>query len=281
MKRMLCAALLCSGAVTAGWGAEAGREALRVCADPDNLPFSNDKLEGFENRIAQIVADDLRLKVEYTWWPQRNSFLRQTLNAKQCDVVMGVPEGWEPVLATRPYYASTYVFVYRAKGKRTLASFDDPALRHMKIGLHAYGNDGVNLPPAQALARRGLAANVVGFSLFSSEDNAPGTIIDAVAKGEIGAAVVWGPLGGYFAKREKAPLRVTPVTWSGDASVRFVYRIAMGVRRADKEWKEQLDGVLERRGEEIRRVLKEAGVPLVEAGEGPTAQAAMQSMKAN
>ncbi len=249
------------------------RQALRVCADPDNLPFSNDKLEGFENRIAAIVADELHLPVEYEWFPQRNSFLRQTLNAGKCDVVIGVPAGWDPVLATKPYYASSYVFVYPepARGAPALSSFDDPALRKLKIGLHAYGNDGNNLPPARALSQRGLSANVVGYSLFSSDGNSTGRIIDAVASGEVGVAIVWGPLGGYFAQREPHPLRVTPVSAPADPSLRFTYEIAMGVRRADTAWRDQLDEVLARRRNDILQVLRDFGVPLVPRAAGQEA----------
>jgi quinoprotein dehydrogenase-associated probable ABC transporter substrate-binding protein len=263
MTRLFCAVLGCLVAVAASLGAADGRQAFRVCADPDDLPFSNDRLEGFENRIAQIIADDLHLPVKYEWYPQRKAFIRETLNAGKCDVVMGVPADWGPVLATKPYYASSYVFVYRETGDSTLSSFDDPALRRLKIGLHAIGDDGVNLPPAHALAQRGLAANVVGFSLFPSDGESSGKIIDAVASGQIGVAIVWGPFGGYFAKRENVPLRVTPVLAASDPSVRFTYEISIGVRRADTAWREQLDEVLQRRRKEILEVLGEFAVPLV------------------
>ncbi|MEO8660373.1 MAG: substrate-binding domain-containing protein [Bryobacteraceae bacterium] len=267
MTRTCCVALGCLLAAAALLSAADPRQALRVCADPDNLPFSNDRSEGFENRIAQIIAEDLHLPLQYEWYPQRNSFLRQTLNAGKCDVVIGVPAGWDPVLATKPYYASSYVFIYRKNQASTLSSFDDPALRKLKIGLHAFGNDGVNLPPARALGQRGLAANVVGFSLFPGEGESPSKIIDAVASGEIGVAVVWGPLGGYFAKRENTPLRVTPVSDASNLSLRFSYEISMGVRRTDTAWKEQLEGIIERRHKEILQVLSEYGVPVVSGAE--------------
>jgi quinoprotein dehydrogenase-associated probable ABC transporter substrate-binding protein len=238
-------------------------QALRVCADPDNLPFSNDKLEGFENRIAQIVADELHLPVQYTWYPQRGPFIRQTLNAGKCDVVIGVPADWGPVLATKPYYASTYAFVHRENGPAPIASFDDPRLRKLKIGIHAIGDDGDNLPAAHALAQRGLGANVVGFSLFPAPGNSPGKIVDAVASGEIDVAVVWGPFGGYFAKRQAIPLRVTPVSTVSSPALRFTYEMSMGVRRADSAFREQLEGVLERRRKEILDVLSDYGVPVV------------------
>ena len=248
--------LLTASALAAA--AHAGRE-LRVCADPDNLPFSNSRLEGFENKIAQIVAADLHAAVQYVWSPQDRMRIDGALNARKCDVVIGVPAGWSPVLTTRPYYASTYVFVYPRSKHLSLSSFDDPALRKLRIGLPLISGGGANPPPAYALARRGLAGNVVGFPMFQ-----PGKIIEAVAAGEIDVAVVWGPLGGYFAQRQPIPLAVTPVSVAGDdSSLRFTYDIAIGVRREETEFKDQLEGVLDRRQKEIVKVLEDYGVPVV------------------
>lgn len=248
--------LLLTASVVAA-AADADRE-LRVCADPDNLPFSNSRLEGFENKIAQIVAADLHAAVQYEWSPQ-GRMLIDGLNARKCDVVIGVPAGWSPVLTTTPYYASTYVFVYPRSKYRSLSSFDDPALRKLKIGLPLISGGGANPPPAYALARRGLAGNVVGFPMFQ-----PGKIIEAVAAGEIDVAVAWGPLGGYFAQRQPVPLAVTPVSVAGDdSSLRFTYDIAIGVRREETEFKAQLEAVLDRRQKEIVKVLEDYGVPVV------------------
>lgn len=247
--------LLTTSALAAA--ANAGSE-LRVCADPDNLPFSNSQLEGFENKIAQIVAADLHAAVQYEWSPQ-GRMLIEGLNSQKCDVVIGVPAGWSPVLTTRPYYASTYVFVYPRSKHLSLNSFDDPALRKLKIGLPLISDRGANPPPAYALARRGLAGNVVGFPMFQ-----PGKIIEAVAAGEIDVAVAWGPLGGYFAQRQPVPLAVTPVSVAGDdSSLRFTYDIAIGVRREETAFKGQLEAVLERRQKEIDKVLEDYGVPVV------------------
>jgi quinoprotein dehydrogenase-associated probable ABC transporter substrate-binding protein len=249
--------------------ADTGRD-LRVCADPDNLPFSNERLEGFENKIAQVIAKDLNLSVRYTWHQQRRGFIRETLKAGECDIVMGVPSGYELVLSTKPYYSSTYVFVYAKSKHLNLRSFDDPVLRTVKIGLHAFGEDGANSPPAHALARRGIARNVVGFTILDTQDSPPGKIIDAVAAGEIDVAIVWGPFVGYFVKRQPIELEVIPVSSGADrAPLPFIYDISMGVRRGDTAFKEQLEGVLDRRRGDIQKILDAYGVPL--AGGSPVA----------
>jgi quinoprotein dehydrogenase-associated probable ABC transporter substrate-binding protein len=237
---------------------------LRVCADADNLPFSNERLEGFENKIAELIAKDLNASVRYTWHPQRRGFIRQTLKARQCDLVLGVPSGYELVLSTKPYYSSSYVFVYAKNRHLDLRSFDDPLLRELRIGLHAFGEDGANSPPAHALAHRGIARNVVGFTLLDTEDSPPGKIIDAVAAGEIDVAIVWGPYAGYFAKRQPVEMAVIPVAPGADrASLPLVFDISMGVRRGDTAFKDQLEAVLDRRRGEIQEVLEAYGVPLV------------------
>src|SRR3954467_10608712 len=183
---------------------------LRVCADPNNLPFSNEHLEGFENKIAALIAEELHADVSYTWWAQRRGFVRNTLKANDCDLVAGTAQGPPMVAPTKPYYRSTYVFVTRPD-TREVTSFDDPALRSLKIGVHLIGDDGFNVPPAHALARRGIVANVRGYSIYGdyAEPNPPARLIDAVATGEIDVAVAWGPLAGYFAGLQQPPLRVT------------------------------------------------------------------------
>jgi mxaJ protein len=248
-----------------------GRRVLRVCADPNNLPFSNDREEGFENRLAELVARELDAEVRYTWWPQRRAFLRNTLRAGKCDVVMGVPSSYELVLATRPYYRSTYVFVHRADAGIRVASFDDPALRELRIGVHLVGDDGANTPPAHALSARGMIHNVRGFLLYGdySQANPPARILDAVVAGEIDVAVVWGPLAGYFAPRLGVPLTIVPV--SPQIDVPFlpqVYDMSVGVRRESPALAQELDAVLIRRRAEVRALLEAYGVPLVEAPGG-------------
>jgi quinoprotein dehydrogenase-associated probable ABC transporter substrate-binding protein len=225
------------------FAAGAAKRELRLCADPDNLPFSNRKLEGFENRIAKLLAGEMHATVRYTFKPQRRGFLRRTLKAKECDLVVGVPAGYDEVLATKPYYRSTYVFVYASGKDYQIRSFDDPALRQLRIGLHAYSQDGANTPPAHALARRGMGGNVVGFTQADEEPggNPPARIVQAVAAGEIDVGVLWGPFGGYFAKREHPALEVVPVSPPVDPpSLPFVFDISMGVRRGEEAFKKEL-----------------------------------------
>jgi quinoprotein dehydrogenase-associated probable ABC transporter substrate-binding protein len=243
--------------------------ALRVCADPNNLPFSNQRQEGFENAIAALIAADLNATVQYTWKPQRRGFVRRTLQAGECDLVMGLPSEYDMVLPTRPYYRSTYVFVYRKNGNVHLRSFDDPQLRRLKIGLHQTAEDGANQPPAHALARRGIVDNIVGFRMFDLDavENPPGKIIDAVAGGTIDVAIVWGPFAGYYAQRQNVPLEIVPVSPAIDPpSLPFTFDISMGVRKGDETFKKQIEDILDRRRAEIRTILERYGVPLVSAG---------------
>jgi len=244
-------------------------EALRVCADPNNLPFSNDKQQGFENRIASLIANDLGVPLRYTWWPQRRGFVRNTLKARLCDVVIEVPSTYELTAHTAPYYRSTYVFVTRADRHLAIRSFDDPALRQLRIGIHMMGDDYANSPAAAALARRGLAGQIVPFMIYGdySLPDPPARLIRAVALDSIDVAVAWGPLAGYFAKQSPKPLLLTPVSvlqgTSRGSDPGFAYSMSMGVRRGDSTWKSTLDAELEKRRADIRRILEEYGVPLV------------------
>ena len=239
---------------------------LRVCADPNNLPFSNERREGLENRLAELVAADLGARVEYTWWAQRRGFIRNTLGADLCDVVMGIPGSFELALATRPYYRSTYVFVYRRDADLALRSFDDPALRTLRIGVQMVGDDYANTPPAHALANRGIIDNVRGFMVYGDyRDESPAArIIEAVAAGEIDVAVAWGPLAGYFASRQSVPLEIAPVAPQIDLPfLPFVYDIALGVKHGNDSLRAELDDVLVRRRADIGKLLDEFGVPRV------------------
>lgn len=243
----------------------AAQRDLRVCADPDNLPFSNRREQGFENKIAQLVAKDLDATVRYTWMPQRRGFFRRTLKARTCDVVIGVPANHDMVLATRPYYRSTYVFVYPKSRNLQLRSFDDPVLRTLRIGLHEVGEDGANQPPAHALARRGIVGNIVGYTMWDVDSvrNPQGRVIEAVAAGEVDAAIVWGPFGGYFAQRQRVALDVVPVDVPAEAALPFAYDISMGVRPGEAALSSELERVLDRRRAEIQHILQAFGVPLV------------------
>jgi quinoprotein dehydrogenase-associated probable ABC transporter substrate-binding protein len=245
---------------------------LRVCADPNNLPFSNQRLEGFENKLAELIAKENGEKLEYTWWAQRRGFFRNTLKAGSCDVVLGVPAGFEMALTTSPYYRSSYVFITRKDRNLDIKSFDDPVLRKLKIGVQMVGDDFSNTPPAHALTRRNIIQNVRGYTLYGdySQPNPPARIIDAVAGREVDVAIAWGPLAGYFAKQSKVPLKLVPVSPQVDQPfLPFVYDIAMGVRRGDQELKDQLERSLDKRRGEIDRLLAEYGVPRVDEAAAP------------
>jgi mxaJ protein len=239
---------------------------LRVCADPNNLPFSDTAHAGFENKIAALVGNDLHRPVTYTWWAQRRGFVRNTLNAGECDVVMGTAAGMDMVLATRPYYRSTYVFVTRRDRNVHIRSFDDAELRRLKIGVQLIGDDFANTPPAHALANRGIVRNVVGFPVYGNyaDANPAARIVDAVAKDDVDLAIAWGPIAGYFAKESAVPLDIVPVSPRLDLPyLPFVFDIVMGVRHGDTIFRAQLDTVITRRKPAIDSILVAYGVPLI------------------
>jgi mxaJ protein len=243
---------------------------LRVCADPNNLPFSDSAGTGFENRLATLVAQEMKASVAYTWWAQRRGFVRNTLNAGECDVVMGVPTSFELTAVTRPYYRSSYVFVSRRDRRLGIRSLDDPALKRLTVGVQLVGDDGANTPPAHALARRGIVENVRGYQVQGDYrlPAPPARIIDAVANGDVDVAVAWGPLAGYFASRERVPLDIVPVSPEMDPpSLPFVFDISMGVRRADRPLRDTLNAILVRRRTSIDSLLRAYGVPLVKRKE--------------
>ncbi len=233
---------------------------LRVCADPNNLPFSNQRGEGLENRLAELLARELKTSVSYVWWAQRRGFIRNTLAAGQCDVVMGVPSDLPAVLTTRPYYRSRYVFVSRADRNLVVRSFDDPILRQLRIGVQVVG-DGGNTPPMDALARRGIAKNLVGYTVFGdyAQPNPPARIVEAVSRGDVDIAVVWGPLAGFFADKYAVPLTLTPVP--KDGRLPFEFAISLAVRKGDEGRRTTLDGILVSRRAEIEKILDEYHVP--------------------
>lgn len=263
--------MLLWGCSEGGGGPAAAAAALRVCSDPNNLPFSNEQGEGFENQIASLLAEDLHAPVSYTWWAQRRGFIRNTLSAGSCDVIIGIPRGAETVLTTKPYYRSTYVFVWRKDRHYGIRSFDDPRLKKLKVGVHVIGDDYNALPPGIALARRGIVKNVVGYSIYGdySRPSPPSDLIRAVADGKVDVAVAWGPLAGYYATRERVPLEIAPVSpRMAMPGMPFEYAISMGVRRGDTTLARTIDEIIAKRHDEIERILRSYGTPLVEeAGE--------------
>lgn len=259
--RLACAAVLL--AVTAGAAAQGQ---FRVCADPDNMPFSNRQQQGFENKIAAVLAKDLHARLSYTWLRQKPGFIRQTLGERRCDVVIGVPYGYERVLSTQPYYRSSYVFVTARRRHLAFSSYDDPILRELKIGLHTIGNDGANSPPANALAHRGIVGHIVGYSMWgeASVKNPQGQIVDAVVKGDIDVAIVWGPVAGYFAKKYGKALEIAPVPADAQMpSMPAFFDFAMGVRKDDTALATKLEHSMAKKRRNIQDILQAYNIPLI------------------
>ena len=246
------------------------REAFRVCADPNNLPFSHRNEQGFENRLAELWADKLGLEVEYTWFPQRRGFIRNTLRAKnendqyKCDVVMGIAEGFDQLMTTKPYYRSTYALVY-VKGRKLdgvqsgddVVNLDDERKSELKIGAF-------DATPGPAwLQRHGMLRQMVGFPAMSGDpEDYPGEIIEqGLTAGELDAALVWGPIAGYFAKRSDIEMVVIPL--ESEPGVHFDFGISAGVRRGEDEAKEQLEQLMDETSDEIREILESYNVPLL------------------
>jgi quinoprotein dehydrogenase-associated probable ABC transporter substrate-binding protein len=236
---------------------------LRVCADPNNLPFSNQQSQGFENKLAELIAANMNAKLEYTWWSERKSFAKKSLDAGACDVVMGIPTSMPDVLTTKPYYRSIYVFVSRQDRKLQITSLTDPRLTELRIGIHVVGDDFA--PPAYALAHRGISENVVGFSLFGQygEANPPRKLIEAVENGEVDVAIAWGPFAGYFAQNAKVPLTITPVNPPVFLGIPFAYDISAGVWQGNDALKSQLDRILQTQSAAVQQILSNYGVPQV------------------
>ena len=236
---------------------------LRVCADPNNMPFSNHAEQGFENKLAHILGDALNKQVEYTWWPQRRGFLRATLNSDRCDVVMGIPSQDGMALTTMPYYRSTYVLVYRSERKYDIGSLDHPLLKHLRIGVHLIGNN--SPPPAIELAHRGIINNVVGYNIYGDYrlPNPPLELIKAVANGDIDVAIIWGPMAGYFAKHEPIDLTVVPLKSTSNVQLPFEFSISVGVRKGDEVLKKQVEAALLQKHDAIHMLLDEFKVPQV------------------
>lgn len=265
-------AILTSAALAEG---ESGSslDTLRVCADPNNMPFSNEKMDGFENRLAEWVGAALGKTVSYLWWAQHRGFIRRTLKAGDCDVLIGVPERLDTVETTRPYYRSGYVFVSRADRRLGIASIRDPRLRSLRIGVQLVGDNGFNTPPAHAIAAQGMTANVTGYTLYGDygSANPPARIISAVGNGEIDIAAAWGPLAGYFARQSDVALTVVPIESPDEsAALTFQFDIAMGVRRGDHMLRDQLDAFIAREQPRITELLRSYGVPLLDTSHKPS-----------
>ena len=233
---------------------------LRVCADPRNLPFSNQEGEGFENKLAELLASKLQKKIDYMYFPQATGFVRMTLGAHRCDVIMGFPQGDDLVQGTNPYYRTAYALVSRqGSGLEDVTVLEDVRLKGKHIGIVA------GTPPATNMAVNGLMANAKPYPLMidTRVDSSAETMIHDLNKGEIDAAILWGPMAGFYAKKANPQLHVTPLV-NEKTGPQLVYRIGMGVRRADQNWKRLLNRLIQENQGEINKILVEYGVPLLD-----------------
>jgi len=238
---------------------------LRVCADPRNLPFSNEKGEGFENKLGELFAEKLQKKLDYMYFPQATGFVRMTLAAHRCDVIMGFPQGDDLVQGTNPYYRTAYALVAKQRsGLDDVATLEDARLKDKRIGIVA------GTPPATNMAVAGLMANARPYPLMidTRVDSSSAAMIKDLMSGEIDAGVLWGPMAGYFAKQASPPLHVTPLV-KETSGPRLAFRIGMGVRPADQNWKRQLNRLIQENQPAINKILLDFGVPLLDENDKP------------
>jgi quinoprotein dehydrogenase-associated probable ABC transporter substrate-binding protein len=235
------------------------RSALRVCADPNNLPFSNEKGEGFENKIAELLAAELGVPVRYTWYPDSVGFIRNTLSAYKCDLIIGTVSGNDLLQNTNPYYRSIYCLVHRQGDKAAPVSLDDPVLQTASIGIIA------GTPPVTILAQKGLLAHIRSYPLVVDTrfDSPARKLVDDVAGGEVDVGIVWGPIAGYFAKQNSPQLVVVPLPMEG-TRIRLDSRITMGMRPNEPEWKRTINDLIRKKQKEIDQILLSYGVPLLD-----------------
>ncbi len=237
---------------------------LRICADPDNMPASNEKGEGYENKIAELIAKEWNAKLEYAWWPVRRGFFSRALNGRYCDVALTAPSELDMAATTKPYYRAGYVAVYRKDSGLNLTSLDDPEWKKLKIGVNLLNSDATNTPPAMALSRHGVVGNLVGFTTFYSVLDRPEDIVKAVVDKTVDVSIVWGPLAGYFAQRASVPLVVQPLTeYDSVADLPFAFNMSMAVRRRDPELRDSLEKVIDQKRPELEAILRQYAVPLL------------------
>ena len=238
---------------------------LRVCADPHNLPFSNEKGEGFENKLAELFAEKLQKKLDYMYFPQATGFVRMTLGAHRCDVIMGFPQGDDLVQGTNPYYRTAYALVAKpGSGLEDVATLEDERLKGKHIGIVA------GTPPGTNMAVNGLMANAKPYQLMVDTrlDSSGEAMIADLMSGKIDAGILWGPMAGFYAKKATPPLHVTPLV-KEKTGPQLVFRIGMGVRRADQNWKRQLNRLIQENQPAINKILLDYGVPLLDENNQP------------
>jgi len=264
--RGACVALACFAPLTLFVGAAQAatmeavdRSALRVCADPANLPFSNQAGEGFENQIAELLAKELKVPVKYTWFPQSTGFMRNTIQARRCDLVMGISLGFELIQNTNPYYHSAYALIYREDSGISVLSLHDPALKSLRLGVVA------GTPPATLFAKYGLLGKTRPYQLFAdTRFHKPGKrMVDDIAAGEIDLGVLWGPIAGYYASQHNPKIKVMPLA-NEPGETKMDYRITMGVRFNEPEWKREINAIIQKKQPEIDAILTRFGVPLLD-----------------
>lgn len=236
------------------------RSALRVCADPDDLPFSNEAGEGFENKIAELMARKLGVPVEYTWYPQSMGFVRNTLRAQLCDLIMGVVTADELVQNTNPYYRSTYVMLVRNEDRERLAGFGSPDFAQARFGVIA------GSPPADLLLRNGLMGRAKAYNLIvdTRVEKPNQQMLEDLRTGEIDVGLMWGPIAGYFVKRDRLPFTITPLQSDPRSRLRMDFRISMGIRPNEPLWKQEINNLIRELQPEINRILLDYGVPLLD-----------------
>jgi mxaJ protein len=238
----------------------AAATSLRICGDPDNLPYSNDRLQGFENRIASVIASDLGVEPSYTWWPHQRGLVKNTLEAGTCDVIFGVPHDLETILPTKPYYTSSYVIAQRKGSGHAITSLDALELKMLRIGVYA------NTPVEESLGRRGLVDHLTAYSLFfdpTGDRDRPAKLLDDLVAGTVDVALPWGPLAGYYARKLNAPIEMSVLP--SEPGVPLSFSISMGVKKGNRDLKNRLEAAIDHRQAEIRSVLEEFGVPLASA----------------
>jgi quinoprotein dehydrogenase-associated probable ABC transporter substrate-binding protein len=238
---------------------------LRVCADPHNMPFSTDKGEGFENKLAELFAEKLGKGLSYTWYPQAPGFVRNTLAAHKCDAVMGVPQGDDLLQVTNPYYRTAYALVFKqGRGLEGVETLGDPRLKGKRIGVVA------GTPPGNNMVANGLMANAKPYPLVvdTRVDASAVAMMNDLAAGEIDAGVLWGPMAGYYARQANPAVTVVPLT-KETSGPRLAYRIAMGVRYADQDWKRLLNRTIQENQPAINKLLLGFGVPLIDDDDRP------------
>ena len=276
-KSAALAAILCGAALLPAAAQDSGLggsielidpQVLRVCADPNNLPFTNEKQEGFENRLAEFLAKKLGKTVSYSYFPMATGFVRMTLGAFKCDVILGYPQGDELVQNTNAYYRTSYTLLYRpGNGLDGITSLADPRLKDKRIGIVA------GTPPASVMARNGLMGKAKPYQLMIDTrfESSTQAMIADLKSGEIDAAALWGPIAGYFAKKSETPITMVPLTQE-KKSAHMVFRITMGVRATDQEWKRTLNKLIKENQKDIDAILLEYGVPLLDEHDKPISQ---------